>query len=237
VLDGRANIGKMQYLPVGNLVSYIILERTGKTPEQFMKEKVFPLLGITEDDYKWDYNKDKVSLGFHGLHMTARALSKLGMLYLQRGMANKNDRLISEEWVNATFTVHGNSSEMGPSGYLMWWPDGTPVVCSGGLGGQQLCLNFDTNRVIAVLADVEDDAMDVFTLNIFSGRDGASQLFISAFMGEPKMRVVCGGENDGTYYCADGNNDTATCSRASATYSMISLLLAVTGTLAAFHFL
>lgn len=63
-------------------------------PEEYHAEKTFPLLGITPADYEWYKNFDDVNLGFHGLKMNVRTASKMGMLYLQGGMANMDDRIM-----------------------------------------------------------------------------------------------------------------------------------------------
>ena len=87
-----SQIGTYEYLMVGNFISYITLERTGKTPVEYAEETVFPYLGIEEGDYDWYENLEGVSLGFHGLRLTPLALSKIAMLFLQQGMANENRR-------------------------------------------------------------------------------------------------------------------------------------------------
>lgn len=206
-LLNTSNAETFEYLTVGNLASYIILERTGMTPEQYMSAKVFPLLGITEDDYKWDSNADGVSQGFHGLSMTVTAMSKLPMLYLQRGMANENDRIIDEEWIDASFTLGDSNpnNTWGKFGYITWSLDTLPVICTGGLGGQRVCLNPENNRVIAILADTADDFFNVLQPGISGDwASGPTERFTQAFMYEPKMRIQCGGENDGNYTDADG---------------------------------
>jgi len=67
--------GIFYYLPVGNLVSYLTLNKTGLTPEEYANKKVFPFLGITQDDYEWYINRDGVNLGFHSLQMTTKKLA------------------------------------------------------------------------------------------------------------------------------------------------------------------
>ena len=99
--------GKYHYAMAGQLVSYIIQARTGMTPEAYAGEKVFPYLGIEETDYEWYVNPDQVQTAFHGLKMTATAMSKLGMLYAQDGMANEVDEVVDPSWIgkNVVFDV------------------------------------------------------------------------------------------------------------------------------------
>lgn len=150
-------IGSYYYVCAMNLVSYIIKERTGLTPEQYAQDKIFPGLGITEDDYIWDTNTEGVSLGFHGLYLTTTAFSKLGMLYLQGGKSNDDDEegLIRPEWIGNTFTTGDVDSEIA-FGYFFWIEKDEelfeePVVfCSKGMGGNRMCMNAESNRVIVI---------------------------------------------------------------------------------------
>ena len=146
--------GTYNYLPVGNLVSYVTKERTGKTPLEYAEEKVFPLLGIQEGQYDWYKNLEGVNLGFHGLKLTPDALSKIAMLYLQQGMANENDEVVTKDFVQRSFTAGGPGSYYdGGFGYMAWWLEGDkPAACTYGFGGQRACVNYETNRAIAILS-------------------------------------------------------------------------------------
>lgn len=76
-------IGLYHYVMAGQLISYILRERTGMIPEDWGKEKVFPHLNIESDDYDWIQNWEGVNLAFHGLRINIPAMSKIGSLYLQ----------------------------------------------------------------------------------------------------------------------------------------------------------
>lgn len=99
------------------------------TPEEYANEKVFPFVGITSDDYEWYKNFDEVNLGFHGIKMNVRSASKMGMLYLQGGMANENDRIIDQSWIDRSHTVGDASEEATPFGFMWWLGTGT-YVCN-----------------------------------------------------------------------------------------------------------
>jgi len=146
------DIGSFIYLPVGNLVSYITKTRTGKTPGAYAAEKVFPFLGITDEDYDWYMNRDDVELGFHGLNMNTRTLSKLPMLYMQRGLASEADRVLTEDWVDRTFTAGDKSPDVDPFGYF-YWVGIEPVYCTYGFLGQRACFNNETNRALAIFSE------------------------------------------------------------------------------------
>jgi len=99
------------------------------TPEEYANEKVFPLVGITSDDYQWYKNFDDVNLGFHGMKMNVRTASKMGMLYLQGGMANGNDRIIDQDWIDRSYTIGDTREGVAPFGYMWWLGTGT-CVCA-----------------------------------------------------------------------------------------------------------
>ena len=127
-----------------NVLSYILKERTGLTPEEYAKEKVFPFLGITDDDYEWDVNLDQVQTSLDGLMMNPVALSKLGMLYLQNGIASNNSEpIVDPSWIERSFTVgdENGKSPVGYFGYIGWWlseakPNPEQTYISYGFGGE-----------------------------------------------------------------------------------------------------
>eukprot|EP01083_Nonionella_stella_P069978 186939_1 len=147
----------------GNLLSYIIQERTGKTPEEYALEKVFPFLGIEENDYEWYRNLDQVQTSFHGLKMTSVALTKLGMLYLQNGMASDDEQIVDPSWIERSFTL-GDKTASDKFGYIGWWLDAKPAFVTYGFGGQRLALNPETHRVVAILSDTyyKDAGLDTY---------------------------------------------------------------------------
>lgn len=186
--------GHYEYLPAGNLISHITHKRTGKTPEEYHAEKTFPLLGITPADYEWYKNFDDVNLGFHGLKMNVRSASKMGMLYLQGGMANEDDRIIDESWIERTYTPGDTSEGVTPFGY-MWWleTDYPPVFCTYGFLGQRVCLNYRTNRVIATFSEQLDFVI------AYNGSDPAqpwpTDKLVNLFVfEEPSELVDCGAD-------------------------------------------
>ena len=131
---------------------------------------MFPFLGITNDDYEWYVNPDRVQTSFHGLKMNPVALSKLGMLYLQNGMASNNsDPIVDPSWIKRSFTV-GDTNGTDLFGYIGWWlgtqeksnPEDTYV--SYGFGGQRLAINYATQRVVAILSDTVSRELSLLLL-------------------------------------------------------------------------
>lgn len=175
-------IGTYKYVMAGNILSYILKERTGMTPEEYAKEKAFPFLGIKDDDYEWYRNPDQVQTSYHGLKMNTVALSKLGMLYLQNGTAADNSEpIVDPSWIERSFTV-GDENGSDLFGYLGWWLGTEPVYATYGFGGQRLAMNFETQRVIAILSDTyyKDAGIDTYDDPLSaSPTDQIKELFVN----------------------------------------------------------
>lgn len=115
--------GQFSYVGTSQIMSYVVMERSGLTPRQFASERIFPLLGIEDSEIKWDENYDSMSHAFSGLHLTQEQMAKFGQLYLQRGLAGSSPdaRVVSDEWVEATSSSKANPGWPGMSyGYLFW---------------------------------------------------------------------------------------------------------------------
>jgi len=155
-LDPLRTGNEFEYLLAGNLLSYVIKERTRMTPEQLAKTAIFPRMGITDEDYVWQSNRDGVSYSWHGLFMTVRAMAKLGMLYLQRGHLNANDTVVDEKFV--LDSARGTS--INPEyGYGLWnsepiYPPERPArYFAGGLGEQTIFVDENLDRVMALTSN------------------------------------------------------------------------------------
>jgi len=122
-------------------------------PEEFAKSQVFPLLGITDEDFIWHSNRDNVSYSWHGLFMTVRAMAKLGVLYLQRGHPNANDAIVDESFVRDS----ARGTSINPEyGYGLWNdeavlpPDRPTRYAAAGLGHQAIYVDENLGRVMAI---------------------------------------------------------------------------------------
>ena len=80
------------------MLSEVISRATGKSLFQWLKEKLFEPLGIT--DVSWDVN-GKVNTGAWGLLIAPRDLCKVGALYLNKGLWNGQRLLTSPPWDRA----------------------------------------------------------------------------------------------------------------------------------------
>mmetsp|Transcript_5707 Transcript_5707/g.8519 ORF Transcript_5707/g.8519 Transcript_5707/m.8519 type:complete len:184 (-) Transcript_5707:1095-1646(-) len=135
------------------------------TPRQYLDERVMGKLGVGEDEYDWYQNEDGVERGGGGLELTPMQMAKFGQLYLQGGRTSpsNDERVISEEWIDASFTHHSttdwSSVGMGsvkrmngnPYGYLfvgIEYPSRSTVYCAFGNDGQLVCVDRDLGRVV-----------------------------------------------------------------------------------------
>lgn len=149
--------GEFSYLASSQIPSYIIKERSGMTPREYLEENVMDKLGIGTDEYDWQQNGDGIEAGYHGLLLTPMQMAKFGQLYLQGGRTNpsNDDRVISQEWIDASFTQYVTADEYElPYGYLFWGM-GPTAYCAIGLGAQDICVDRDLGRVAIQQRDWE----------------------------------------------------------------------------------
>ena len=152
-----------EYVGVANLLSYVVREASGLTPEEFANAKLFPFLGITASDYEWEKTNDGTNTAWHGLSMNVPAMAKLGQLYLQNGFHNSETTVLNEDWVERTIT----GTEPNPAYGYHWWisePNLRPHrFCAEGAGEQRICVDQELNRVYAVLS-YDDSSEAAFVL-------------------------------------------------------------------------
>ena len=122
-------------------------------------------LGIGEDEYEWAQNAEGIELGFTGMHLTPIQMAKFGQLYLQGGRTSptNDERLISQEWIDATFTHHSTTdftdvpfappqnADGQPYGYWFGgfeYPSSTVYCALGDTDyGQFVCVDRELGRV------------------------------------------------------------------------------------------
>lgn len=92
--------GETFYYNSGNshLLSAIVTKLTGKSAEDFAKERLFTPLGITE--HPWFKDSKGISAGGFGLALKPRDMAKIGYLYLRRGRWGEQ-QLLPPDWIEA----------------------------------------------------------------------------------------------------------------------------------------
>ena len=88
--------GNFDYILMSQILSYVVLERSGSTPMEFATERIFPLIGIDPEAIEWDENEEGVQHSFSGLRLNPDQMARFGQLILQRGLAGPDMRVVSE---------------------------------------------------------------------------------------------------------------------------------------------
>ena len=111
--------------------------------EDFARQNLFAPLGVTH--FWWDFAPNDSHKDDYGqARLRARDMAKFGQMYLNGGTWN-GTRILSEDWVRETLTVHSQVEGLG-YGYLWWVEDMTVngVAYRGyaakGNGGQRIFL-------------------------------------------------------------------------------------------------
>ena len=121
----------------------IIERRTGRSLHEYANEKLFGPLGITS--VTWETLSDGSSRAGTGIRMTARDMLRIGYLYLNDGVWDRQ-RILPEGWVE-------QSKPAGGYGYLIC-DYGSDLFMGGsyearGYGGQWITICFQRDLVIA----------------------------------------------------------------------------------------
>ena len=209
-LDVAGTRGEFGYVLTSQIVGYVVLEKSGQTPKEFASEHIFPLIGIAPGEIGWDENEDGMQHSFTGLRLNADQMARFGQLFLQRGLASPDSRVVSEEYVEQSLSTQVDASNMS-YGYLFWKIDGAmmgmgSMDCAIGLGGQTICINDEVGRVSVLQMDIglseSEYGMTMFRL--------ALSAFTSSFEGDGDGEETSSGDkaNDSA-----GNDDTSDSSR------------------------
>ena len=140
------------------MLSAIITKVTGKPMLEYLETKLFEPLGI--ETPTWDSDPQGINLGGFGLSVKTEDISKLGQLYLQKGMW-KGEQLLSEAWVEeATSFQTSNGSNPDSDwdqGYgYQFWMCRHNCYRGDGLMGQFCIVMPEQDAVIAITSGTSD---------------------------------------------------------------------------------
>ncbi len=131
------------------ILSPLLVKATGQQLDALLNDQVFMPIGIKESDWSWDKNED-FTLPYSGLHITARALARFGLVFLNQGKW-QDRQVVPASWVaEAT----GPSQDMNKSYGYLWWNNttgkwkGSPADAYAALG------RFDNNMFIIPSLDM-----------------------------------------------------------------------------------
>lgn len=136
-------------------LSAIVQRVTGKKLLDYLKEKVFGPLGITEVD--WEESPDGTNTGAWGLRLQAESLAKIGMLIVNGGQWNGR-RIVSREWIETASAKHINYKYPGDTptdnnqgyGFQMWRCLYPTAFRADGAFGQYIVMDPTKNLVVVM---------------------------------------------------------------------------------------
>ncbi|MGE6257271.1 serine hydrolase domain-containing protein [Heyndrickxia sporothermodurans] len=178
ILGQKGSIGTFKYSTAGvHLLSSIITRTTGKSAREFANERLFKPIGIKEiPDYEmksfgfedlfgknvkgWVKDPNNNSTGGWGLTLRPRDMARFGLLYVNRGIWNKQ-QIISESWINESTAMNPNKY-----GYLWWLYEEEEVLAYSALGdgGNIICSIPEKELVVAIASEFIMKPRDRWTL-------------------------------------------------------------------------
>jgi CubicO group peptidase (beta-lactamase class C family) len=142
-----------RYDGIGSDLLAVVLSKAIKQDAgDFAKRKLFDPLGIA--NYTWYADSDGYLHGESGLHLTARDMAKIGILYLQHGRWG-DTQIVSADYVRDSTTRHNDGGPPLNAGYgYQWWiSKNGNVFFASGLHSQLISVTPKTDLVLAIAAD------------------------------------------------------------------------------------
>jgi CubicO group peptidase (beta-lactamase class C family) len=135
-----------------DLLSVVLSKAISQDAGEFARRKLFDPLQIT--NYTWYADSEGYLHGESGLHLTARDMAKIGMLYLQHGRWGEK-QIVSADYVRDSTTRHNDGGPPLNAGYgYQWWiSKNGNVFFASGKNSQLISVTTNRNLVLAFAAD------------------------------------------------------------------------------------
>ena len=158
------------------LLGEIIRKATGLRADKFAEQSLFSPLGIT--DFWWEELQNDICYTSGDMKLRPRDMAKFGNLYLNKGYW-KEERIISEDWVNVSTQAFIRQNPLWECGYL-WWlhtyefnGKQFKAFAARGWGGQQITVFPEYDLVVVFTAGYYDEPdmefhIYILTLNILN---------------------------------------------------------------------
>lgn len=160
------------------LLGSIINALTGKTVDDYAREKLFDPLGIS--NYRWE--KENGVVHCHSdLHLIPRDMVKIGMLVLNQGKWG-DQQLLPEAWISESTRPHISESDFFDYGYQWWfrsaqnkswWMEDMvtnesehDMVLALGFGGQYIFIIRDLDLVVVTTSSDYNEGTGMSFMNI-----------------------------------------------------------------------
>jgi CubicO group peptidase (beta-lactamase class C family) len=154
-----------RYDGIGSDLLAVILSKAIKQDAGgFAKRKLFDPLGIA--NYTWYADSEGYLHGERGLHLTARDMAKIGILYLQHGRWRET-QIVSAAYVQDSTARHNDGGPPVHAGYgYQWWisKNGGVFFASGKMD-QLISVTPKRDLVLAVAADSISGGIGSFVRN------------------------------------------------------------------------
>lgn len=137
---------------VSDLLSKIVIKKTGMNLSQFADQTLFGPLGIKTRLWKMDAQGHNTGHG--GLYLSTRDMAKIGFLYLNSGYWD-GKRIISRQWIEASTRGQVEVDQNYSYGY-QWWVrpvSGCPSYRAWGRNGQFIVVVPALDLVVAVTSE------------------------------------------------------------------------------------
>lgn len=122
--------------PGYHVLSTLLSRATGRSAEEFARDRLFGPLGIT--DFVWPRDSDGVNHGWGDLQMRPVDMAKLGYLFLRQGEWN-GQQVISREWIAKATRRQIRTASGSDYGYGWWISKQFPGMYQAeGRGGQTI---------------------------------------------------------------------------------------------------
>ena len=144
--------GKRFLYSSGNsyILSAIVQKVTGKTCYEYLRENLLPYMGIGE--FTWQTSPEGICSGGNGISLCVEDITRMGMLYLNRGMW-EGAQLLSPDWVDMSLGKMNSAPLLeGEREYNFHWEHSGSIWAASGMFGQGSVLIPELNMVIGMTA-------------------------------------------------------------------------------------
>ena len=139
------------------MLSAIVCRKTGKSLTEFLRERLFDPMGIT--DIHWETCPKGIEKGGWGLYIRPEDLAKLGQLVMDGGVW-QGQRLLSQEYIAAATTAHAVPPETTGDfnyGYQIWVGRHENTFLFNGMLGQNVLGFRDSGLLVLTHAGADTD--------------------------------------------------------------------------------